>query len=53
MWELIQANKRKSIIVFAAMGLVLIVLSYFIGATWFPPDGGTLGIIITVFLWII
>ena len=35
------------------MGLVLIALSYFVGTVWFPPDGGTLGIIIAVFLWII
>ena len=53
MWELIRENKRKSIIVFMAMGIVLMALSYLIGAVWFPPGGGFAGVIIAVLLWVI
>jgi len=35
------------------MGIVFIALSYFIGAVWFPPSGGGVGIVLAVFLWVI
>ncbi len=53
MWELIQINKRKSVILFLSMGFCLIVLGYFIGNTFFAPDGGIAGIFIALFVWII
>jgi heat shock protein HtpX len=51
MWELIRANKRKSWIVFMLMGVCLVVLGYFVGAAFFPPDGGTAGVIIAFLVW--
>ena len=51
MWELIQANKRKSILIFLAMGLCLLLLGYFIGATFFPPDGGLGGVLLALGIW--
>lgn len=51
MWELIKANKRKSIILFGAMGVCLILLGYVIGL-YFSPQGGITGIIIALAIWI-
>ncbi len=31
MWELIQANRRKSLVLFISLGLTLILLGYFFG----------------------
>jgi heat shock protein HtpX len=51
MWELIQANKRKSIMIFMAMGICLVLLGYVIGATYNPRDGGISGIFLALGLW--
>jgi len=51
MWELIRANKRKSLILFISMGICLVLLGYFVGAVFFPPDGGTAGIVIALGVW--
>ena len=53
MWELIQANKRKSLILFACMGMCLILLGYFVGAAFFYPDGGIIGVGIAVGIWVV
>ncbi|MFH1783477.1 MAG: M48 family metallopeptidase [bacterium] len=53
MWELIQSNKRKSILIFLLMGLCLLLLGYFIGQTWLGPDGGLFGIIFALVIWAI
>lgn len=51
MWELIRANKRKSLILFISMGICLVLLGYFVGAVFFPPDGGITGIFIALGVW--
>ncbi|MCB9218780.1 MAG: M48 family metallopeptidase [Ignavibacteriales bacterium] len=51
MWELIQANRRKSIILFLAMGLILILLGFFLGETFLGQGGGPFGIFIAVIIW--
>ncbi len=52
MWELIQENKRKSWMLFFAMGGCLLVLGYVIGAAWMPhQDGGILGVMIAGMVW--
>ncbi|MDD5069652.1 MAG: M48 family metalloprotease, partial [Candidatus Omnitrophica bacterium] len=51
MWELIELNKRKSLILFAAMGFFLLSLGFFVGQIWFPPDGGFYGIFFALILW--
>lgn len=53
MWELIQENKRKSIIIFIGMGLCLLLLGYVIGVASFGPDAGLAGIFIALAIWII
>ncbi|MDD5773057.1 MAG: M48 family metallopeptidase [bacterium] len=50
MWEIIESNKRKSLILFIAMGVCLVLLGYFIGR-FFSPDGGILGIFIAAGIW--
>ncbi|MDD5454936.1 MAG: M48 family metallopeptidase, partial [Candidatus Ratteibacteria bacterium] len=53
MWELIRANKRKSIILFLLMGICLLLLGYLIGATLDPKTGGILGISVASAIWLI
>ncbi|MEW6086770.1 MAG: M48 family metallopeptidase [bacterium] len=50
MWEIIEANKKKSLILFIAMGVCLILLGYFIGLV-FSPDGGIAGIFFALAVW--
>jgi heat shock protein HtpX len=52
MWELIRANRRKSILLFLLMGCCLLSLGYLIGATWFPPRGGSIGLTIALVVWV-
>ena len=52
MWELMAANKRRSVYLLILMAVLLILLGYFIGAALFPPDGGIVGIIIAVGVWL-
>ncbi len=52
MWELIRLNKRKSIILFGVMGSVLVALGYLIGQSFAPPEGGYLGVIIALSIWL-
>jgi heat shock protein HtpX len=51
MWELIRANRRKSLALCVSMGAILIVLGYVIGALAFPPNGAGLGVVIAFCVW--
>lgn len=51
MWELIQANRRKSIFLFFGMGIILILLGYFVGATFLGQEGGPFGIFLALIIW--
>ncbi|MEO8232458.1 MAG: M48 family metallopeptidase [Ignavibacteriota bacterium] len=51
MWELIAANKRKSIYIFIGMGLLLILIGFVFGSFYSPDNGGFIGIFLAVFLW--
>lgn len=65
MWELIRANKRKSIILMIVMGAVLLTLGYFVGASYagivvrktgVPHDtvsAGKVGVAIAFGIWLI
>lgn len=53
MWELIEANKRKSVILFAGMGICLALLGYFLGAVFLAPDGGIIGIFVGLGIWVL
>ncbi|MFZ1290375.1 MAG: M48 family metallopeptidase [Melioribacteraceae bacterium] len=53
MWELIQANRRKSILLFIAMGVILILLGYFIGETFLGYGGGSFGVFVAIIIWLI
>ena len=53
MWELIEANRKKSFFIFIGMGLCLILMGYAIGILSAPPDGGILGILIAGIVWAI
>ena len=51
MWELIKANRRKSISLFILMGLFLLILGYLIGEYLFYD--GMMGIILATLIWLI
>lgn len=51
MWELIQANKRKSIFIFIGMGLLLILIGFTFGSFYSPDNGGLFGIFLALILW--
>jgi heat shock protein HtpX len=51
MWELIQANRRKSLILFISLGFALLLLGYLIGSTYYPGGGGFLGIFFALVIW--
>ncbi len=53
MWELIQSNRRKSLILFFGMGVLLILIGYVFGSFYEPKSGGVVGVFIAVLLWII
>jgi len=53
MWELIAANKRKSLLLFTGMATVLVLLGYTIGETVMGDGGGTIGIIVATAIWVI
>lgn len=53
MWELIQANRRKSIILFFAMGIILLLLGYFVGETFLGYGSGSFGILIAFVIWVV
>lgn len=53
MWELIQSNRRKSLILFISMGIILILLGYFFGETFLGYGGGSFGILVALIVWLI
>ena len=51
MWELIQANRRKSIFIFIGMGLLLILIGFTFGNFYAGENGGFIGIFFALILW--
>jgi heat shock protein HtpX len=51
MWELIRANRRKSIALFIVMGLMLLILGYLIGEAYWPRGGGVGGVAVALLVW--
>jgi heat shock protein HtpX len=51
MWELIEANRRKSLILFFSLGLTLLFLGYFFGSAYYPDGGGFIGIFFAFIIW--
>ena len=53
MWELIAANRRKSMFLFIGMAVVLCLLGFTIGEVVAPDGGGFLGLIFAVAVFVI
>ncbi len=53
MWELIAANKRKSLMLFVGMVIVLVLLGFSIGEATMGEGGGFVGIIAALVIWTI
>ena len=50
MWELIQANKRKSLFIFFGMGMLLILIGFIFGSYYDSGSGGVIGIFLSLIL---
>lgn len=50
MWELIQANKRKSLFIFFGMGILLILIGFIFGSYYDSGSGGVIGIFLSLIL---
>jgi heat shock protein HtpX len=53
MWELIQANKRNSVILMMTMAVCLLLLGFVIGSAVEPNGGGWAGLIIATAVWLV
>jgi heat shock protein HtpX len=53
MWELIAANRRKSLILFIGMAIILCLLGYGIGYVVEPDGGGLFGLVAAIAIWMI
>jgi heat shock protein HtpX len=53
MWELIRANKRKSILLMVLMAVVLMLVGVAIGLFAFGPDGAFFGVMIAAGVWLV
>jgi heat shock protein HtpX len=53
MWELIQTNKRNSILLMVLMAVVLLALGFAIGMAAVGPEGGLFGLGIAAVIWLV
>ncbi|MBI2871522.1 MAG: M48 family metallopeptidase [Candidatus Omnitrophica bacterium] len=53
MWELIQANQRKSVLLLVLLGLVLAGLGCVIGLAWLGPEGAVYGLGAAALIWVV
>lgn len=51
MWELIRANRIKSLVLFFVMGICLLMLGYFLGNYYGGKDGGFYGLTLALLIW--
>jgi heat shock protein HtpX len=51
MWELIQANKRRSVVLFISLGVTLLLLGYLFGSAYYPDGGGFIGMFFAFVIW--
>ncbi len=52
MWELIRANRRKSAFLFVLLGACLVLIGYAAGTYYYPGEGGIIGILFAMTLWL-
>lgn len=53
MWELIQSNKRKSLILFFGMGALLLFIGFIFGSYYDSEAGGIVGVFFAIIVWLI
>ncbi|MFO7526863.1 MAG: M48 family metalloprotease, partial [Ignavibacteriaceae bacterium] len=53
MWELIQSNRQKSILLFIGLGAVLVFSGYVFGRYYDAGYGGPIGVLIGLAIWLI
>ncbi|MGQ9644666.1 MAG: M48 family metallopeptidase, partial [Ignavibacterium sp.] len=53
MWELIQSNKRKSLILFFGMGALLLLIGFIFGSYYDSKAGGIVGVFFAIIVWLI
>jgi heat shock protein HtpX len=52
-WQIIQSNKRKSVLLFILIGIVLLALGALVGASFFGEGGFIIGLSFALILWTI
>lgn len=53
MWELIEANRQKSILLFIGLGAILFFTGYIFGRYYNDEYGGPLGVLVGLSIWLI
>ncbi len=53
MWDLIQANRRKSVLLLVLLATVLVGLGYFAGYFWDPRGGQLFGVLVALVIWVV
>lgn len=53
MWEVIRKNQRKSLVLLILMGMLLVLLGFFIGTYFDPDNGGFIGIVTALILYFV
>jgi heat shock protein HtpX len=53
MWELINQNRRRSLLLFVGMAFLLSALGYFVGAYFDAANGGLIGLATAIGIWIV
>jgi len=53
MWELIRANRRKSLFLFVIMGSILLITGFVLGKAYIPDGGGATGLFLALCIWVI
>lgn len=51
MWELIETNRRKSLVIFIGMGFLLVLIGFTFGSFYAPDNGGAIGVFFALILW--
>jgi heat shock protein HtpX len=53
MWELIRANRRKSLFLFIILGGILLFTGFVLGKAYIPDGGGATGLFLALCIWAI
>lgn len=53
MWEQIRANHRRSVMLIAGLAVILALMGFSIGFIFAGPEGGVIGVLVAVVVWLV